>query len=240
MALALTLAAAWSAGPSAATNVEPCTGTPRPIAPNVEDVLFEGELVPSFLGVNCLALDQTLSGASIDWGDGTTSPGKVTYETNSDGVSRQAWIKAPHGYLRARCVRGRHCKAFPVTATATDDLTGAPIVLHHDVLVRPGLLFPTPVRVTGRRGVRFHRQLTRVRSTGLRLPGELTARVRWGDGTRSSARVLGSGRRFVIVGTHRWRRSGRLSMRVAINDRFRGIVLVVNGFARIADRREER
>jgi hypothetical protein len=49
--------------------------------------------------------------------------------------------------------------------------------------------------------------------------------------------VVGSGRHFVIVGTHRWRRSGRLSMTVAINDRFRGIVLLVNGFARVRERR---
>ena len=185
-------------------------------------------------GVNCLALDQTLSGARIDWGDGASSTGKVTYRKNPDGITRQAWIEARHSYLRARCVKGRRCQAFPVTATATDDRTGAPVVVQAGVTVKPGLLFPTPLRIRGRRGVRFHRQLTRVRSTGLRLPGELTARVRWGDGTRSSARVVGSGRHFVIVGTHRWRRSGRLSMRVAINDRFRGIVLLVNGFARIA------
>ena len=101
-------------------------------------------------------------------------------------------------------MRGGKCQAFPVTATATDDLTGKPIALHIGVLVKPGLLFPTPVRVQGRRGVRFHGPLTRVRSTGLRLPGELTARVRWGDGTRSSVRVMGSGRHFVILGTHRW------------------------------------
>ncbi len=193
--------------------------------------------MPALLGVNCLRLDQTLSGARIDWGDASHEPGEGDLQENPDGVTRQAWIEARHIYLRARCVKGRRCQAFPVTATATDDRTGTPIVVQAGVTVKPGLLFPTPLRIKGRRGVRFHRQLTRVRSTGLRLPGELTARVRWGDGTRSSARVVGSGRHFVIVGTHRWRRSGRLSMRVAINDRFRGIVLLVNGFARVAQRR---
>ncbi len=185
LALTLTLAVAWGASPSAATNVEPCAGVARPIAPETEYVIFEGERVPQVLGINCLALDETLSGATVAWGDGTTSPGKVTYRTNSDGVSRQAWIEARHSYLRARCVKGRHCQTFPVTATVTDDRTGAPISLHVDVLVEPGLLFPTRVEIRGRRGVRFHRRLIRVRSTGLRLPGELTARVRWGDGTRS-------------------------------------------------------
>jgi hypothetical protein len=193
---------------SRAAEILPCAGAPRPVEPappcTQTYVLFEGEPVPSFLGVNCLALDETLSGVTVDWRDGTTSQGAVEYKPNSDGTPRQAWIRAHHRYLRARCRSGQDrsgqgCRPYSVTTTAIDDRSGASLVLNGRVKVIPGLLFPSRVRLRGRKGIPFRGRLTRVRSTGLRLPGELTARVRWGDGTRSRARVVGSERRFVVV-----------------------------------------
>lgn len=225
VAMAAPAAAGAAAGPPPTLgggNAESCSG-PRPLGPDgVRYMAVEGELTPSRLGENCLPAGDTLSSATLDWGDGTSGPATVTYHPlPADAGYRQAWIEAPHRYARATCVDPRSCTAaYRVTATAIEERSGAPITLRALVTVTPGSSYASPVRVRALRGRTARGPVATIRTAGVRSTRELSARIRWGDGSRGSGRVAGHGHTFRVLGAHRWRHWGRYPITVVITDSF--------------------
>jgi hypothetical protein len=232
----LLLVSLTSATPSRAVIVQPCSG-PRPMDDRIGLVVIEGQAIHPILGENCLPVSDTISSATIDWGDGATSPGSVTYHVNSGGQDKQAWIDGTHTYLRARCPRPAPCpSAYTITATAIDDQTGARYTLTNLAPVTPGPSIASNVTIHAVRGKAFRGVVAHLQTVGVRFTHELSARVRWGDGTRSSAEVIGSEHSFDVIGTHRWRRLGAKPVTVTITDSFARSHLTVASAAHVTRR----
>ncbi|HEX4734142.1 MAG TPA: hypothetical protein VH247_06985 [Thermoleophilaceae bacterium] len=206
---------------SAGIDVVECNG-PQANNPNPDATSFEvREYQPlqPVLGLNCLPSGATVSSSPVDWGDGTTSPAKVSYVTNSDGT-RQAWIGGDHSYPRATCPTGFCNTRYRVSATVTDDQTGEVFFLRQYAIVTPTIdvIALEPVRARAHKV--FRGPLAHVHTGGLRFLGEMTARIDWGDGRRSTARVTGAGQDFAITAVHHWRASGVYDIALVVRDGF--------------------
>jgi hypothetical protein len=159
--------------------VQPCSG-PRPLDDGIDLVAIEAQAIHPILGENCLPVSDTISSATIDWGDGTSSPGSVTYDVNSDGQDKQAWIDGTHTYLRARCPRPAPCPgAYRITATAIDDQTGARYTITNLAPVAPAPSIASGVTIHAVRGPVFRGVIANLQAVGIRFAHELSARVRW-------------------------------------------------------------
>jgi hypothetical protein len=221
---------------SRAVIVQPCAG-PRSMDDGIGLVVVEGQSIKPAFGENCLTLSETLSSAKIDWGDGTTGAATVVYSVNSDGQTKQAWIEASHAYLRARCLRAEPCQnAYKVTAMATDDQTGARYTWTNFAPVTPAPDVATMVTIHAVSGQRFRGVVAHLHTIGIRYAQELSAWIRWGDGTRSRGRVAGRDRDFDVIAGHHWRRSGHKIVTVTITDTFARTSVFVTSNAQVAPR----
>jgi hypothetical protein len=176
----------------------------------------------SILGLNCVPTDHTVSSTDVDWGDGTRSPVTVTYSVNSEGTTKQAWLRAPYAYPRARCTTRRCPPPYLMKATVTEDQTGERFPLRAFVNVLPGEDGLAVRRFRARAGKLFRGRVATLRAGGQRFRRELSVRISWGDGTVSAGRVVGRGRDFRVIGAHRWRTPGKHILTVESRDSLTG------------------
>jgi hypothetical protein len=176
----------------------------------------------------CLETGDELSDATINWGDGSVSPGSVSYSepeasTVIAGTSiepvmvKTGYIGGSHVYTRAP----REGLSFTAT-----DLPGGMVLTAHrfaPVLSRD-IVHGAPLHIAGRvwNGV-----VAEVWVPGVEYYSHvLSARIYWGDGRSSPGRVgeptLGrrnSPVRYRILGYHRWRQRGAHAIRVVVSDK---------------------
>jgi PKD repeat protein len=148
--------------------------------------------------------------ATIDWGDGTTTPGTVSGSTGGPFT-----ISGTHTYADEG--------TFTITATFSDDppsaLTDIPIfstanVAEADVLAGSGL----PVFAT--EGSSFSGAVATFIDTGFpdNTAGDFTATIDWGDGTTDAGTVSGASGFFTVSGSHTYADEGSFTTTVTLAD----------------------
>ncbi len=174
----------------------------------------------------CLEADDELTEATIAWGDGTLTPGQVSYSKAEAGSVLEGLSFVPVT-LKVGYIDGSHAYTHPQIARITFDATDEP---GGEALSVPGEGVVVPrdaARGVARRvslGT-FRRVLGHVQvPTGIYISHELQARIDWGEGRTSAGTVVQQARggsataTFAIHGQHRWLRPGDYTVRVAVSD----------------------
>ena len=137
--------------------------------------------------------------ASIAWGDGTTSPGRIV--RLDDGTFQ---ILGDHGFPAGTC---------EVVVTVTSLATGNQAVAAATARIRPAPLTGLAVPIRGLELEDSLRYLGAVYTEDpFAEPGDFTVVIDWGDGTTSAGEVVvhpfGRGSGFLVRGRHSYDRSG--------------------------------
>jgi hypothetical protein len=143
--------------------------------------------------------------ASIDWGDGTTSPGTIT------GGAGNFTVSGSHTYA----VEGAYTTAVDIAdtqpGTATATATGTATVANSDVLsgtavaigITAGETFTGPVA-------------TFTDTVAGRTAADFTASITWGDGATTTGTVTAAGGTFTVSGTHAYATPGVFPVAVTL------------------------
>src|SRR5262249_21715957 len=131
--------------------------------------------------------------ATIDWGDGTTTPGTVT----GDGFGNYT-VSGSHAYADEG--------SFTASVTLADDAPGTAtaMVTNQVTVTEADTLIPAGTTIAGTEGFLFSGQVASFTNTG--FPGnpasDFTATIDWGDGTTSAGTVGGGGGTYFVTGDH--------------------------------------
>lgn len=145
--------------------------------------------------------------ATVDWGDGTTTPGTISGSNGAFSVSGQ------HAYAD----EGSFSLSVAVTevapGTAMGKGTAAAAVAEADVLTG------TPVVFAATAGFVFNGTVAHFAdSDTASLAGDFLATIDWGDGTTTPGVVSGGAGAFQIGGTHTYAAAGSFSVAVTLSD----------------------
>jgi hypothetical protein len=152
--------------------------------------------------------------ATIDWGDGTLTPGTITQPA---GPGTPYLVSGTHQYDDSG--GSQEMDGFPVVVTIKD--VGGSVAyatsqanVFDPVLIDPG----TPVGATEARA--FQGQVATFSSSNPEATtGDFTAIVNWGDGQSSSGTILPtSGGGFQVVGNHTYTQAGVFSVSTTVRD----------------------
>jgi hypothetical protein len=152
--------------------------------------------------------------ASIDWGDGTTTPGTISLNPSSGVFS----VTGTHTYADETAPS----TPLPVTVqiqettgnmdTGTANSTAA--VAEADSLTPGTVTIPTTKEGTPFSGVLG----TFTNTNTANSPGDFTATVDWGDGMTTAGTVSGSGGSLTVGGTHTYAEDGQFTVNVTLTD----------------------
>jgi hypothetical protein len=145
--------------------------------------------------------------ATVDWGDGSTSPGTIT------GASGSFTVAAQHTYAD----EGSFTLSVTVTevppSTATSTSTATATVQEADVLSG------TPVTFSASAGSAFNGAVAHFTDTDtVSAASDFTATINWGDGTTTPGTVSGGSGAFQVSGTHTYAGGGSYSVLVTLAD----------------------
>ena len=134
--------------------------------------------------------------ATINWGDGTVTPGTVSL---SAGVFT---VVGTHTYLDEGSFTVKTTvQDIGGTASATAQSTSS--IADSDVLT----LFPATATAVA--GESFAAALVTVNDANLSaLPGDFTAKIDWGDGATTNGTVIGGGGHYTVIGSHVYANEG--------------------------------
>jgi len=144
--------------------------------------------------------------ATINWGDGTTTTGRVT---GSNGVFT---VTGGHSYADEG--------SFPLGVTITNKanntslpLSGTVAVAETDVLTARGLAF------SARTGQAFSGKVATFtdRNTS-NVASDFSATINWGDGTTTAGVITDTRGTISVSGTHTYASSGRDAVTVTLSD----------------------
>ncbi len=191
----------------------------RMITPT-EGLVFSGA-VASFRDANPGAKDTEFT-ASINWGDGSSSPGTV--------------VAIPAGGFE---VRGSHTYAEEgsfTTTTAIKDAGGSSATATGVANVLDAALSAAGKTIDATEGIAFSGAVASFKDAN---PGakvsEFTASIDWGDGSTSAGRVVATvGGGFDVIGSHIYSDEGRFTITVSIKDQG-GSKGTATSTARVAD-----
>jgi hypothetical protein len=145
--------------------------------------------------------------ATIDWGDGTTSPGTITGSNGSFSVlGGHSYSDEGNFTLSATIVRSAD------NATFTD--TGNIAVAEHDVLAAQG------TTIIGNPGTLLNNVsvATFTDTDTAAVAGDFQAIVDWGDATTSPGTITGSNGSFAVSGSHTYAFAGQDTITVTVVD----------------------
>jgi hypothetical protein len=147
------------------------------------------------------------SGATISWGDGSTSAGTIT-AAPAGGFQ----VGGAHTYRE----EGRYAISAVVT-----DRGGSTVTLHGSAVIADAPLHATGKRLSATAGRRFHGAVASFTDGAGRFARATDFRVTitWGDGHSSPGTVSGSAGRFTVTGTHAYTTAGPKRVTVVIRDR---------------------
>jgi hypothetical protein len=138
---------------------------------------------------------------TINWGDGTTSPGTSVGVTGVQGTHTYADERSTTGTVTYTCSSGSKTTDFRVT------VRDAPLTAAARTIAGTA--------ATGLTGVVAHF----IDANPAAEAAELSAQIRWGDGTSAIGVVRASqGGGFDVSGTHTYATSGRFSVDVSVAD----------------------
>jgi hypothetical protein len=159
--------------------------------------------------------------ASIDWGDGATTPGAISLTGQSFTVA------GSHAYAKDG--------SYPITVVVSHDT--APSVTVDSV----ANVSESPIVVTSNPSVNgFERSATNAvlatftHDGGADPAGEFQAIVSWGDGTTSAGAIVQTpGGAYTVVGSHVYLDEDAFAVHVTITDG--GATAIANGSARVLE-----
>ncbi len=195
------------AGTGTATGTATSVGTVISPSPHnfnfVVGTALTSQLVATFTDSNTAAAPGNFT-ATINWGDGTTSPGTI-----AGGPTFQ--------------VSGTHTYAVGGTFTVTVNIADAPgtgTATATGTATSVGtVISPSPHNFNFVVGTALTSQLvaTFTDSNTAAAPANFAATINWGDGTTSPATIAG-GPTFQVTGTHTYAVSGTFTVTVNISD----------------------
>jgi hypothetical protein len=145
--------------------------------------------------------------ATIDWGDGTTTPGTVT---GSNGLFS---VQGTHAYSD----EGNFATTTTVTRTADSShltITGSVSAAEADSLIlAPNSFTANPGQALNNVPVATFSDTF----TG-NTASDFSATINWGDGTFSAGTVTGSGALFTVSGSHTYTSGGSFSVTTTASD----------------------
>ena len=143
--------------------------------------------------------------ATIDWGDGTSSPGTVV---GADGFFT---VQGGHTYAE----EGSYALRVTVTSSqGATSLDGFVTVVENDVLVAQ-----PPLTIEATQNTSFSGVVARFTDSDLlSTAGDFSAIIEWGDGTISSGTLAGANGSFTVSGTHSYATAGQLPLHVTLSD----------------------
>jgi VCBS repeat-containing protein len=175
------------------------------LASATEHVVLANTSIASFVAFDANAPASTFT-ATIDWGDGSSSPGTVV------GVDGSFTVQGGHTYAE----EGSYALHTTIaTAEAAVSLDGSVRVADHDVLTaaQPSLT------IEATQGSAFSGVVASFTDNDLVSPAsDFTASIDWGDGTTTSGIVSGSNGSFTVSGTHNYGIAGKLPPHVTLSD----------------------
>jgi hypothetical protein len=180
----------------------PLMASGQTIAP-VEDNAFSGE-VASFTDANTNSAASDF-GATIDWGDGTTSAGIVTGEAGAFKVS------------------GNHTYAEEGTfaiGISISDIGGSSASAGSTANVSDALLTASGTTISINEGSSFEGTVATLVDANLSAtPADFAAQIAWGDGTTTPGVVaLTTPGNFSVSGTHTYAEEGSYAVTVSVVD----------------------
>jgi hypothetical protein len=146
--------------------------------------------------------------ATIDWGDGTTSPGTVSGGQGSFTVSGQHSYAADEG-------------SFTATATLTDDAPGSAgaSATAAVTVAEADTLSGTATAISATEGQAFSGTVATFSNSNMANPaGDFTATIAWGDGTTSAGTISGGQGSFTVSGSHTYAEEGSYAPTVTLTD----------------------
>jgi len=162
-------------------------------------------VVASFTDGNTSDTPSSLA-ASINWGDGTVTPGTVSGGVGSFTVS------GGHTYADA----GSDAIAVVLTRIADNAQGTAPgtvTVAENDQLSGTGKTFSAKPGVSFSGGVASFTDTDAAAS-----PSDFLATIDWGDGTKTGGSVSGGNGSFTVSGTHTYAATGQDNVTVTLSD----------------------
>jgi hypothetical protein len=145
--------------------------------------------------------------ATIDWGDGTTSPGTITGSSGSFQVSGQHTYADEGSFTFTVTVTETGAGGATASSTATATVTEADV------------LSGSPVVLNVKAGLPFHGTVATFTDTNTaNVSGDFTATIDWGDGTTGPGTVSGGGGSFTVSGTHTYATTGSFRVVVTLTD----------------------
>lgn len=170
---------------------------------------------------NAVAAEYT---ATIDWGDGTTTPGTVT---------------GPNG--GPFTVSGTHTYAdegsYSITVVITDaDTPSNQATAHSTANVADAALTAGTLTVTGgtEGSAPATASFTFTDANSAATAGDFSATIDWGDGTTTTGTVAGAGGAFTVTGSHTYAEEGTYTVKVTVTDDG-GSTTSATGTAKVAD-----
>jgi PKD repeat protein len=150
--------------------------------------------------------------ATIDWGDGTLTPGTVS-GSSGDALT----VTGTHTYNDEG--------SFDVIVTVTEvDATGPSNTrsISFDstaTVTETDALSATPVTIAPAEGTVFNGTVATFSdaNTG-NVASDFTATIDWGDGTLTAGTISGGGGAYTVTGTHTYSDEGSLPLTVTVND----------------------
>ena len=173
------------------------------------EVGVEGQSFAFSTLIGCLAPGVSYSNPVIVWGDGATSAGTITHESQGAGEHTVAsvTVAGAHTYTQAG--------SFQITVNLTDGQTGQALEQKDQgvVEVTPSILARV-LALSTYRGI-FRHEVVAEFVTSL-APAGLSAVIGWGDGTSSAGVISPLAGALRVGGYHRWHRAGRYTLTVKL------------------------
>jgi uncharacterized protein (TIGR03118 family) len=195
-------ASATAQSPANVADTNALTMTPVTFS-SVSGTLFSGT-VATVTDTNMTA-PSSLFHASIDWGDGVTTPGTVSGRGGTFTVSG-SHVYAEEGHYAAVVVMADHAPGTAsATATSTAEVAAAPPQV-------------TAVSVTETERAAFTAEVASFTQAGANTTAsDYTATIVWGDGATSAGIVTSAAGGFQVSGTHTYAHLGTYPFTVTVN-----------------------
>lgn len=176
-----------------------------------EGVTLNGTVATFTDGALLLACTNTSQySATIDWGDGTVSPGSVSQSATALLGACNYAVNGSHAYAEA----GTYTYSVTVTGPAGTLNTG-----NQTATIADAPLSAAGIDFSATRGTSF---TTTVATFGdanpLAKPGDFATTIAWGDGTTAAGTVTAVPGGFAVAGTHAYSATGSFKFTVAIHD----------------------
>ncbi len=145
--------------------------------------------------------------ANIDWGDGHQSLGTI----EAFGTGNQIIVKGTHTY--------REAGAYDIAVTLLEQALAVQVHVTSLIDGRELALTPLPFpAAVGQQLIDVVVGEFTVNGTTAVEPKNYKARVNWGDGSTSSAKVVRLGDKFLIVASHRYNQTGQFQTTITVED----------------------